>query len=50
MPEGTLFFHAPSGRYYGARLKTEKELKNHQGEGSKYRFVSTYVEDLVPAK
>ncbi|MBO0697623.1 MAG: hypothetical protein J2P46_04455 [Zavarzinella sp.] len=49
-PEGTLYFHAPSGRYYGARLKAEKELKNHQGEGSKYRFVSTYVEDLVPAK
>jgi hypothetical protein len=48
--EGTLYFHAPSGRYYGARLKTERELKNHQGEGSKYRFVSTYVEDLVPAK
>jgi hypothetical protein len=48
--EGSLYFHAPSGRYYGARLKTEKELKNHQGEGSKYRFVSTYVEDLVPEK
>jgi hypothetical protein len=49
-PEGTLYFHAPSGRYYGARLKVERELKNHQGEGSTYRFVSTYVEDLVPAK
>ena len=48
--EGTLYFHAPSGRYYGARLKSEKELKNHQGEGSKYRFVSTYVEDLVPER
>jgi hypothetical protein len=49
-PEGTLYFHAPSGRYYGARLKIERELKNHQGEGSAYRFDSTYVEDLVPAK
>lgn len=48
--EGTLYFHAATGRYYGARLKTEKELKNHQGEGSKYRFVSTYVEDLVPER
>jgi hypothetical protein len=48
--EGTLFFHAPTGRYYGARLKTERELKNHQGEGSTYKFVSTYVEDLVPPK
>jgi hypothetical protein len=48
--EGTLYFHAPTGRYYGARLKTEKDLKNHQGEGSKYRFESTYVEDLVPER
>jgi len=48
--EGTLFFHAPTGRYYGARLKTERELKNHQGEGSNYKFVSTYVEDLIPSK
>jgi hypothetical protein len=50
LAEGTLFFHAQSGRYYGARLKIEKELKNHQGEGSSYKFVSTYVEDLVPGK
>ena len=48
--DGTLFFHAPSGRYYGARFKVERELKNHQGEGSSYKFTSTYVEDLVPAK
>jgi hypothetical protein len=48
--EGTLFFHAESGRYYGARCKVERELKNHQGEGSSYKFVSTYVEDFVPAK
>jgi hypothetical protein len=48
--EGTVFFHTPSGRYYGARCKVERELKNHQGEGSSYKFTSTYVEDLVPAK
>jgi hypothetical protein len=48
--EGTLFFHASSGRYYAARLKIEKELKDHQGEGSSYRFASTYVEDLVPER
>ena len=50
MPEGTLYYHAPSGRYYGARLRIEKELKNHQGDGSSYRYESTYVEDLVPAR
>jgi hypothetical protein len=48
--EGLLYFHAPTGRYYGARCKVERELKNHQGEGSSYKFVSTYVEDFVPAK
>ena len=48
--EGVLFFHAASGRYYGARCKVERELRNHQGEGSTYKFISTYVEDFVPAK
>jgi hypothetical protein len=50
MPEGTLYFHVSSGRYYAARLKTQKEVKNHQGEGSSYKYQSTYVEDLVPEK
>ncbi|HEX3148520.1 MAG TPA: hypothetical protein VHR66_10575 [Gemmataceae bacterium] len=50
MQEGTLFFHAPTGRYYGARLKLERELKNHQGEGSSYKYTSNYVEDLAPVK
>jgi hypothetical protein len=48
--EGIVFFHAPTGRYYGARLKLERELKNHQGDGSSYKFTSSYVEDFVPAK
>jgi hypothetical protein len=48
--EGVLYFHAATGRYYGARCKVERELKNHQGEGSSYKFASSYVEDLVPAK
>lgn len=48
--EGQVFIHAESGRYYAARLKVQRELKNHQGDGSTYKFTSTYVEDLVPAK
>ena len=48
--EGTLYFHAQTGRYYAARLKIQKELKSHQGEGSVYRFASTFVEDIVPEK
>jgi hypothetical protein len=50
IPEGTLYFHAETGRYYAARLKIAKELKNHQGEGSSYSYASTYVEDLMPDK
>jgi len=50
MPSGALYFQTATGRYYAARLKIEKALKNHQGEGSSYRFVSTYVEDIVPEK
>jgi hypothetical protein len=50
MPEGTVYFHAETGRYYAARLKTQADLKNHQGEGSFYKFASSYVEDLVSEK
>jgi hypothetical protein len=50
LAEGQVYFHAATGRYYAARLKVQKELKNHQGDGSSYKFTSTYVEDLVPAK
>jgi len=50
MSEGTLYFYASTGRYYAARLKTQKELKNHQGEGSSYNYSSSYVEDLVTEK
>jgi len=49
-PEGSLYFHAESGRYYAARLTISKELKNHQGDGSSYKYTSTYVEDLMPEK
>lgn len=49
-PEGTLYFHAETGRYFAARLKVQKELKNHLGDGSVYKFSSTYVEDIVQDK
>jgi hypothetical protein len=50
LSEGTLYFHADTGRYFAARLKIQKDVKNYLGEGSLYKFVSTYVEDLVPEK
>jgi hypothetical protein len=28
-------------------LKVERELKNHRGEGSTFRYSSTFTEDLI---
>ncbi len=50
LSEGTCYFDPTAGRYYAARLKMHKELKNHHGEGTSYKYTTTYVEDLVPAK
>jgi hypothetical protein len=50
IPQGDVYFHPETGLYYAARLKVQKELTNHQGEGSKYIFASTYAEDYVPPK
>lgn len=44
--EGDVYFHEGTGRYCAARLRSKKELANHQGEGTKYIFESTYSEDL----
>jgi len=46
-PEGEVVFDAATGRLKSAALKIDKEIKNHQGEGSSYRFQSTYVEQLA---
>jgi hypothetical protein len=50
IPQGDVYFHPETGLYYAARLKVQKELTNHQGDGSKYVFASTYAEDYVPPK
>lgn len=46
-PEGEVVFDALAGLVRSARLRTEKELAGHQGEGSSYRFVSVYAEEYV---
>jgi hypothetical protein len=46
-PEGEVIFDVPSGTLRAAKLKIEQELKNHQGEGSSYRYQSTYSEEYV---
>lgn len=49
-PEGQIVFDVQAGRLHSARLKIDKELKGHQGEGSSYRFLSTYTEQYVGGK
>ena len=45
--EGDVFFDAKAGRYHAAKLKATKEIANHQGEGSKFAYVSEYAEALA---
>jgi hypothetical protein len=45
-PEGEVVFDVQAGCARSIRLHTDKELTGHQGEGSSYRFTSTYTEQL----
>jgi len=47
MPEGEIVFEPQTGKMRSMRLTIDKELTGHQGEGSTYRFQSTYTEDLA---
>jgi len=49
-PEGEIVFDAQAGIMRSARLTIDKELKNHQGEGTSYRFQRSYVEEYVGNK
>jgi hypothetical protein len=46
-PEGEVLFDVRAGRLHSARLRIDRTLQNHQGEGSSYRFVSSYTEQFV---
>ena len=46
-PEGEVVFDLQAGRLHSASLRIDKELKGHQGEGSSYKFQSTYTEKYV---
>ncbi|HLJ95474.1 MAG TPA: hypothetical protein VKU02_20020 [Gemmataceae bacterium] len=46
-PEGEVVFDFKEGRLGRADLHIEKELNGHQGEGSSYRFQSTYTEEFI---
>jgi hypothetical protein len=46
-PEGEIIFDMQTGRLASATLRIEKEIMGHQGEGSSYKFQSTYTEKYV---
>lgn len=44
---GEVFFDPAGGRYHAARLKAKADLPNHQGEGTRFEYESTYAEDFA---
>ena len=44
---GDVYFNVAAGRYHAARLRAKAELVNHQGEGTKFVYESTYSEDAI---
>ena len=48
-PEGEIVLNVQAGIMESARFRIDKELKDHQGAGSSYRFKSTYTEQYVGA-
>jgi hypothetical protein len=48
--EGEVVFDLGAGIMKSAKVQIDKELKNHQGEGSSYRLQSTYTEQYVDGK
>jgi hypothetical protein len=49
-PEGEVVFDAQYGLMRSAKLLIDKELKNHQGDGTSYRFQRSYVEEYIGNK
>jgi hypothetical protein len=49
-PDGDIVFNVAAGRIESVNLRIDKAIQNHQGEGSSYRFISTYKEQFVPTK
>jgi hypothetical protein len=45
--QGQVIFDLQAGRMTRAQLDIDKMLENHQGAGSSYHLVSTYIEEFV---
>jgi hypothetical protein len=46
--EGELYFDVAAGQYQGARLRIDREIRDHLGPGSRYAYQSSYEEQLLP--
>ncbi|MBX9584062.1 MAG: hypothetical protein K2X87_27495 [Gemmataceae bacterium] len=44
---GEVYFDPAAGKYHAARLTAKAELVNHQGDGTKFVYQSTYAEDAA---
>jgi hypothetical protein len=44
---GDVYFNTAAGKYHAARLTAKAELANHQGEGTKFVYQSSYSEDAI---
>lgn len=44
---GEVYFDAAGGAYHAARLTAKADLPNHQGEGTRFVYQSTYTEDAA---
>ncbi|MCI0456230.1 MAG: hypothetical protein L0Z62_04520 [Gemmataceae bacterium] len=47
MPEGEVVFDVANGRLQSAQLRIDQTVQGHQGEGSRYRFQSSYSEQFA---
>jgi hypothetical protein len=47
LPQGEVVFDAQRGRLHSVRLAIDQQILGHQGEGSSYRFQSTYTEQYA---
>jgi hypothetical protein len=50
LPQGEVIFDIKAGRLHSAKLTIDKELKDHQGEGSEAKFRSTLTVTYVGEK
>lgn len=44
---GEVYFNPAAGTYHAARLTAKAELLNHQGDGTKFVYQSSYTEDFA---